>query len=447
MRTWIHSPLATLTPADSACAGLVVDDGRIEALLAPGESPGGHVDNRFDASGLVVLPGLVNTHHHYYQTLTRALPAVLDKALFAWLKSLYPVWARITPEMIHTATRLASAELLLSGCTTSADHHYVYPRAVPDAFDVQADASLGTGLRHVLTRGSMSVSEDDGGLPPRGTVQDEDTILADCERVVARYHDGSHGAKLQVALAPCSPFSVSPQLMRESAALARRHGVRLHTHLAETRDETDYCLRATGMRPLDLLDSVDWLAGDVWLAHGIHFDDAEVARLGRAGTGISHCPSSNMVLASGLCRAVELEAAGAALGLAVDGSASNDGSNMIAECRQAMLLQRLHYGADRVSHRDALRWATRGSARCLGRDDIGEIAPGRCADLALFALDEERFSGAADPVAALLLCGAQRARHVMVGGDWIVRDGELANTDVDALKHEHRDLAARLVAA
>ena len=447
MRTWIDSPLAVLTTDDAPCAGVVVRDGRVDALLAPGDTPDGPVDERFDASGLVLLPGLINTHHHYYQTLTRALPAALDKALFAWLKSLYPVWARLTPPMIHAATRLASAELLLSGCTTSADHHYLYPKAAPDAFDIQADAASATGMRHVLTRGSMSVSEEDGGLPPRSTVQDEDTILADCERIIARFHDASHGARLQVALAPCSPFSVSPRLMRESAALARRHGVRLHTHLAETRDETDYCLRETGLRPLDLLESVDWLAADAWLAHGIHFDDHEIKRLGAAGTGISHCPSSNMLLASGQCRAVELEAAGAPLGLAVDGSASNDGSNMIAECRQALLLQRLRYGADKVSHRDVLRWATRGSARCLGRDDLGEIAPGRCADLALFSLDETRFSGAADPIAALLLCGAQRARHVMVDGEWVVRDGELTATDIDALEREHRDLAARLVAS
>ncbi len=446
-RTWIQSPLAVLTPDGSACSGVVISGGVIESVLGPGQTPPGELDEKVDARDLVVLPGLVNTHHHYYQTLTRALPAALDKELFSWLKSLYPVWARLTPEMIHASTRLACAELLLSGCTTSADHHYLYPRGVPDAFDIQADACASTGMRHVLTRGSMSLSEDDGGLPPRSTVQDEDTILADCERVIARYHDKEHGSKIQVALAPCSPFSVSPQLMRESAALARHHGVRLHTHLAETRDETDYCLRVTGLRPLDLLESVDWLTGDTWLAHGIHFDDDEIARLGAAGTGISHCPSSNMILASGMCRTRELEAAGAPVGLAVDGSASNDGSNMIAECRQALLLQRLQYGAARISHRDALRWATRGSARCLGRDDIGEIAPGRCADLALFALDEVRFSGAADPLASLLLCGAQRARHVMVAGEWMVRDGELVSVDITDLQHRHRALASELVSA
>lgn len=446
MRIWIDSPLAVLTADDAPCGGLVVADGIIESVLAPAKRPVGDIDLRFDASQLVVLPGLVNTHHHYYQTLTRALPAARDKELFPWLQSLYPVWARLAPEMIHAATRLACAELLLSGCTTSVDHHYLFPEGVADAFDIQADAVASTGIRAVLTRGSMSLGEDQGGLPPQSTVQDEDAILADCARVIDRYHDGGRGSRLQVALAPCSPFSVSPALMRDTATLARAHGVRLHTHLAETRDETDYCMREYGMRPLDLLDDVGWLAADVWLAHGIHFDDREISRLGAAGTGISHCPSSNMVLASGLCRTLELERAGAPLSLAVDGSASNDGSNLIQECRQAMLLQRLNYGAARVTHRDVLRWATAGGARCLGRDEIGEIAPGKAADLAFFALDEARFSGAADPLAALLHCGAHRACHVMVDGAFVVRDRELATLDLGALLEEHRRLARRLAA-
>ncbi|KAA3621730.1 MAG: 8-oxoguanine deaminase [Proteobacteria bacterium] len=447
MRTWIQAPLGALTRDDTPCGGLLIVDGVIESVLEPGGTPEDAVDEQFDASDLVLLPGLVNTHHHYYQTLTRALPAAQDKALFAWLKSLYPVWARLTPEMIGVATRLACAELLLSGCTTSADHHYLFPKQAADAFDVQVDAVSRSGMRATLTRGSMSVGERAGGLPPESTVQDEDTILFDCERVVDRYHDGTPGARLQVALAPCSPFSVSLSLMRDTAALARSRGVRLHTHLAETTDETDYCLRKYGMRPLDLLDSADWLGDDVWLAHGVHFDDAEIARLGEAGVGVAHCPSSNMMLASGSCRTLELEQAGVPVGLAVDGSASNDGSNMIQECRQAMLLQRLHYGAERIAHRDALRWATRGSARCLGRADLGEIAVGKAADLAFFALDEMRFSGAADPLAALLHCGAHRARYVMVGGQWVVWDGELSTLDVDALRYEHGALARQLLAA
>lgn len=447
MRLFLHDALAVLAADGGPCTGIVVRDGVIEALLGPGEVPAGDIDQRLDLHHLVVLPGLVNTHHHYYQTLTRACPAALDHALFDWLRALYPVWAKLTPEMIDAATRLACVELLLCGCTTSVDHHYLYPAGVTDAFDIQAAAVAESGMRQLLTRGSMSLGEDQGGLPPQTVVQDEDAILADCERVIHRYHDPRPGSMLQVALAPCSPFSVTPSLMRASAALARRHGVRLHTHLAETADETGYCLRSTGQRPLALLESVDWLGDDVWLAHGIHFNEDEIARLGAAGTGVSHCPSSNMVLASGHCRALELEAAGAPVGLAVDGSASNDGSNLVQECRQAFLLQRLHYGAERVSHLDALRWATSGSARCLGRDDIGAIAPGMRADLAIFDLDEIRFSGAGDPLAALLLCGAHRARHVMVDGRWRVFDHQLDGIDVEALVHRHRALAARLAAA
>jgi 8-oxoguanine deaminase len=424
---------------------VIVNGSTIEAVLDPGKTPEGHVDESVDASGLVLLPGLINTHHHYYQTLTRALPAAHNRELFAWLKALYPVWAELTPEMVRASTRLAAAELLLSGCTTSADHHYLFTASLADAFDIQADAAGETGIRSVLTRGSMNLGEDQGALPPRNTIQDEDTILADCERVIDRYHDAGFGAHLQVALAPCSPFSVTPALMRRTADLARSRGVRLHTHLAETADETEYCVKTTGMRPLDLLESVGWLAGDVWLAHGIHFNDGEIARLGAAGTGISHCPSSNMTLASGSCRTLDLETRGAPIGLGVDGSASNDASNMIQECRQAFLLQRLGYGAARVSHRDALRWATAGSARCLGRDDIGTIAPGKVADIALFALDEPRFCGTGDPLAALVHCGAHRAAHVMVGGRWVVRNRELVDTDIDELMHEHRNLARCLV--
>ena len=443
MRIWIHSPLAVLLAEDQPCGGVVVDDDEIEAVLPPGETPDGPVDERVDAAGLVLLPGLVNTHHHYCQNLTRALRGARE--LFPWLKTLYPIWEGLTPEMIRASTQLAAAELMLSGCTTSTDHHYLFTESLTDAFDIQARAVAETGMRTVLTRGSMSLGEDHGGLPPRSTVQDEDDILADCERVIDRYHDPNPGALLQVALAPCSPFSVTPALMREAADLARARGVRLHTHLAETLDETRYCEDEFGMRPLDLLESVGWLAGDAWLAHGVHFNDDEIARLGAAGTGVSHCPSSNMTLSSGTCRALELERSGAPVGLAVDGSASNDGSNLMQECRQAFLLQRLRYGAAQVTHRDALRWATAGSARCLGRNDIGAIAPGMAADLALFALDEPRFSGSGDPLAALVHCGAHRAKHVMVAGRWVVRDGRLVNIDLDALMHEHQDLARQLV--
>ena len=426
---------------------MVVEGALIREVLDAGERPASAVDETVDATGRVLLPGLVNAHHHYYQTLTRAFPGALDKALFPWLKSLYPVWAGLEMEMVEVATELASVELLLSGCTTSADHHYLFPDAAENALEAQIRALERTGQRGILTRGSMSVGEDQGGLPPASVVQDEETILADSERLISRYHDPRSGAMLQIALAPCSPFSVSPSLMVRSAELARKQGVRLHTHLAETEDENAYCERELGMRPLDYLASVGWLAADVWLAHGIHFNDNEIERLGAAGVGICHCPGSNMLLGSGLCRSLELERAGSQVGLGVDGSASNDGSNMMQEVRQALLLQRLRYGASMVSHLDALRWATRGSALCLGRTDIGAIAPGMQADLALFALDEMRFSGAGDPLAALVLCGAHRADYVMVGGRWRVRGGEVPGLDLADLMARHGVLARRLQGA
>lgn len=430
--------------SDASVSGLVIRDNVIEEILTSGQSPQHAIDLTMDASNLVVTPGLVNTHHHYYQTLTRAFPDALNKELFTWLKSLYPVWAGLDEDMIHASSQLASIELMLSGCTTSADHHYLFPERIPQALDVQVDAVKDLGLRSTLTRGSMSLGEDQGGLPPRTTIQDADTILSDCERVVGAYHDGNFGSHLQIALAPCSPFSVTRQLMIDCATLARRLGVRLHTHLAETHDETEFCLKTTGYRPLDYLDDVEWLSDDVWLAHGIHFNETEIERLGKARVGITHCPSSNMVLGSGICRNLELESAGVPVGLGVDGSASNDGSNMIQECRQALLIQRLRYGSAAVTHQSALRWATSGSAACLGRKDIGRIAPGLLADLAFFSLDELRFSGSGDPLAALLLCGAHQARHVMVGGQWVVKDNEFLHADIHELKHNHRQQALRL---
>lgn len=442
-RIWFRNPLAVLADAP-ADGGVVVEGTVISEVLAAGEEPAGPVEETIDASESVLLPGLINTHHHYYQTLTRACPWALDKALFPWLKSLYPIWAGLDLEMVEMATELACAELLLSGCTTSADHHYLFPPAAASAIDVQVETLRRIGQRAVLTRGSMSLGEDQGGLPPASVVQDRDEILADSARLVDRYHDPAPGSMLQVALAPCSPFSVSRELMVETAALARDRGVRLHTHLAETEDENAFCERSYGMRPLDYLESVEWLADDVWLAHGIHFDDREMGMLGEAGVGVTHCPSSNMLLGSGQCRTLELERAGCRLGLGVDGSASNDGSNMVQEVRQAFLLQRLRYGAASVSHLDALRWATTGSAGCLGRTDIGAIAPGMQADLALFRPDEPNFSGAGDPLAALVLCGARKAHDVMVAGNWRVRAGEIPGLDLAELQVRHGALARRL---
>ena len=445
MKTWLKNPLAILVDDQiDARGGIVIEDDKILELIALDAEPSSTVDNTIDASEQVILPGLINTHHHFYQTLTRAHPDAINKELFAWLKSLYPVWAGLTEEMIHVSTRLAGVELLLSGCTTAADHHYIFPETAREALDIQVDAIESVGIRATLTRGSMSLGEDEGGLPPRNTIQSEDAILADCERVIDQYHDASEGSMLQVALAPCSPFSVTEDLMKDSAVLAREKNVRLHTHLAETHDENEFCLKLFGVRPVDYLERVGWMSDDVWLAHGIHFKDEEIVRLGKAGVAVTHCPSSNMILGSGQCPILDLEKAGSPVGLGVDGSASNDCSNLIQEVRQALLLQRLRYGSAAVTHFDAYRWVTKGSAQCIGRDDIGEIAVGKQADLALFKLDEARFSGAGDPLAALLLCGASKADAVMVAGEWKVKDGELVDTDLNQLVAEHT-AAARVL--
>jgi 8-oxoguanine deaminase len=444
MRIWIKNPLAVL--ADNTGGGIVVEDHVIAECLSPGGSPASAVDEIFDASEHVVLPGLINTHHHFYQTLTRAYGPALDKELFDWLKTLYPVWAGLTPEFLDVASRLALAELLLSGCTTAADHHYVFPDGLEDAVDIQAAAAQEMGVWVTLTRGSMNLSVEDGGLPPRSVVQDADVILADSARVIDAFHDPSPGAMIQIALAPCSPFSVTREIMMDTAALAADNGVGLHTHLAETENENAFCVEMFGCRPLDYLEQVGWLNDRVWLAHGIHFTSDEIARIGKAGTGIAHCPGANMLLASGLCPAVELEAQGAPVGIGVDGSASEDASNLMQEARQALQIQRLRYGAAQVSHTDVLRWATSGSAKCLGRNDIGEIAVGKQADFAMFKLDEPRFSGAGDALAAVILCGAHRADRVMVGGGWRVVDGQIAGLDAAGLIARHR-AAAKLLTA
>ncbi|MGQ7959557.1 8-oxoguanine deaminase [Pseudomonas sp. SP16.1] len=445
-RIWIKNPLAVFTANDQdASGGLVVEDGRIVELLGAGRQPAAPCQQSFDAREHVLLPGLINTHHHFYQTLTRAWAPVVNQPLFPWLKTLYPVWARLTPEKLALASKVALAELLLSGCSTAADHHYLFPGGLEQAIDVQVEAVRELGMRAMLTRGSMSLGEADGGLPPQHTVQSGEAILTDSQRLVERYHERGAGAQIQIALAPCSPFSVTQDIMRQSAELAEQLDVRLHTHLAETLDEEDFCLRQFGLRTVDYLDSVGWLGPRTWLAHGIHFNADEIARLGAAGTGICHCPSSNMRLASGICPSVELEAAGAPLGLGVDGSASNDASNMILEARQALYIQRLRYGAEQITPERTLGWATRGSARLLGRDDIGELAVGRQADLALFKLDELRFSGSHDPISALLLCGADRADRMMIAGQWRVIDGQVEGLDVAQLIADHRQAARELV--
>ena len=440
MRTWIKDPLAIL--AEDSSRGIVVEGARVVERVAAGREPLAPVDAVFDASRHVVLPGLVNTHHHFYQTLTRAHPQAINKELFPWLTALYPIWARLKPEHLRVAVRLALTELMLSGCTTAADHHYLYPPGLEYAVDIEVEAARELGIRMTVTRGSMNRSEKDGGLPPDSVVQSEQTILDDSERVLKLFHDPSPGAQIRIALAPCSPFSVNKRLMSESARLAERHDCQLHTHLCETRDEERFCLDMYGVRPVDLLDETGWMSKRTWLAHGIHFNAEEIGRLGRAGVGVGHCAASNMVLASGICPTCELEAVGSPVGLGVDGSASNDSSNMMEAVRHALMIGRLRYGASAITHLDVLRWATEGSARCLGRDDIGKLEPGREADLALFTLDEPRFSGAHDPLAALVLCGAHRADRVMIAGRWRVIDGAPADFDLRRLIAAH-GVAAR----
>jgi 8-oxoguanine deaminase len=330
---------------------------------------------------------------------------------------------------------------MLSGCTTAADHHYLFPAGLENAIDIEVEEARKLGLRMTVTRGSMNLSQKDGGLPPDEVVQDEETILRDSERVLNLFHDPKPGAQIRIALAPCSPFSVTERLMSETAKLAERHDCQLHTHLCETEDEVRFCLDVYGVRPVDLLEATGWLSPRTWLAHGVHFNPEEIGRLGRAGVGVCHCAASNMVLASGICPTKDLEDAGAPVGIGVDGSASNDSSNIMEALRHALMIGRLRYGASAVTHLDVLRWATEGSARCLGRDDIGRIAVGLEADLALFTLEEPRFSGAHDPLAALVLCGAHRADRVMVAGQWRVIDGAPVGVDLQALIAEHKAAA------
>jgi len=442
--TWIKDPVGIF--ADGAERGIVVKGGKIVELVPAGGAPTTADATIFDAGAHVVLPGLINTHHHFYQTLTRAVPAAMDRELFPWLQALYPVWARLTPERLELGVTVAMSELLLSGCTTTTDHHYVFPSGLEDAVDIEVGVAKRLGMRVLLTRGSMNRSQRDGGLPPDRVVQDEDTILADSARVVAKHHERGEAAMVQIALAPCSPFSVTTSLMRRTAELAETLDVRLHTHLAETEDENKFCEEIHNCRPLDYLERCGWLNSRTWLAHGIFFNAEEMKRLGRAKTTISHCACSNQLLASGCCPVCEMEEAGVGIGLGVDGSASNDASNLMQEVRAAFLLQRARYGVRKVSHKDALRWATRGSAACVGRPELGEIAVGKAADLALFRLDELRFSGHGDPVAAVVLCGAHRADRVMVSGKWAVIDSAIPGLDVADLIRRH-SAAARAMQA
>jgi len=395
-----------------------------------------------DARTCIAVPGLINTHHHFYQTLTRACTAAANAELFDWLRTLYPLWSRIDEEAIYVATLVGMAELMLSGCTTTSDHHYVFPPEQPKLIDAQVRAARKIGIRFHASRGSMSVGESKGGLPPDCIVQDEETILADSERLIRKYHDPRPGSMVQVALAPCSPFSVSERLMRDTAALAEQQNVRLHTHLAETRDEESYCRKRFGKRPVEFLDSAGWLSDRTWVAHGIHFTPAEVKRLGRAGVGVAHCPTSNMRLGSGIAPVLALQRAGCPVGLGVDGSASNDSSQMLAEARQALLLNRLAHGAAALTVPQALRMATVEGARCLGRIDIGSLEPGKRADIALFDLCDPAYSGAEDAISALLLCAPTSVRTLVIDGRVVVEDHVLRTIQLLPTLKRHRRIAA-----
>jgi len=421
-------------------------DGMISEVGSGDAPPASEV---IDASNCVAVPGLVNAHDHMYQWATRGYAP--DGTLFEWLRALYPVWARIDADIVRVAARAAISRLLLSGCTLSTDHHYVFPRGRPGIFDALVDTARELGLRFHPCRGSMSLGESKGGLPPDSVVEDEDAILADTEATIKRYHDPEPGSMCRVAVAPCSPFSVTPELMKESASLARRHGVRLHTHLAETLDEQRFCLERFGRRPLELMEDVGWTGEDVWYAHGVHLNDAEVDRIAEARTGIAHCPSSNMRLGAGACRVADLVGAGARVGLGVDGSASNEDANIAVEIHQAIYLARARAAmlGDETARRGldargAWGLATKGGAECLGREDCGTLEVGKCADIALFRVDDLAHAGVADRLAGLALAPPSRAAIVIVNGRVVVFDGRLLTADEDEIAREIAATSARL---
>jgi cytosine/adenosine deaminase-related metal-dependent hydrolase len=412
-------------------------------IVEVGSGPAPKADEIVDEPNCVAMPGLVNAHDHMYQWATRGY--VPDGTLFEWLRALYPVWARIDADVVRVAARAAMARLLLSGCTLSADHHYVFPSGKGGIFEALVEAARELGLRFHPSRGSMSLGESKGGLPPDSVVEDEDAILADTEALIGRFHDSSPGSMCRVVVAPCSPFSVTPDLMRESAELARRHGVRLHTHLAETLDEERFCLERFGRRPYELMEDLGWTGDDVWYAHGIHLNDAEVDRLAETKTGIAHCPSSNMRLGAGICRVTDLLHAGARVGLGVDGSASNEDANLAVEAHQALLLARVRNQAPAaLDARTAWRLASRGGADCLGRDDCGSLEVGKCADIACFRVDDLAHAGIKDHVAGLALAPPSRAQTVVVNGRVVVRDGRLLTADEDNTARELAATSARL---
>ena len=447
--------------------GMVLRDGVIEAVGPTNDLPSVADAKTLDLSGYVVFPGLVNTHHHLYQTLTRAVPAAQDAPLFKWLQTLYPIWARMTPDAVYVSALTGMAELLLSGCTTASDHLYLFPNGSTLEDEIRAAKEIG--IRFHAARGSMSLGESKGGLPPDSVVENEDSILNDTQRLIQAFHDSKPGAMIRIVVAPCSPFSVTPDLMKQSAALAREYHVPLHTHLAETLDEERFCLEKFGHRPVDFMETLGWVGPDVSYAHAVHVNEAEIALMARTGCGAAHCPSSNMRLASGIAPVKKYLAAGVKVGLGVAGSASNDGPDMLGEARQAMLLARLglslnphpnpapsrntaatREGADGdegwMSAREALEIATLGGAQVLGRDDIGSLTAGLRADWFALKLDRLDYAGALhDPVAAVVFCAPQKADYVMVNGKMIVKDRELQTVELPPVIEKHNKIAKNLV--
>ncbi|MFW6249567.1 MAG: 8-oxoguanine deaminase [Alkalispirochaetaceae bacterium] len=424
---------------------LLIEGNRIAKIAEEIEAPKGA--RVIDASKCVVIPGLVNTHHHFYQTLTRNLPAVQDAKLFDWLVYLYEVWKHVDQDAIYWSTVLATAELLKTGCTSATDHHYLYPKGVTaDIMATQFSGAEATGIRFSPTRGSMSLSKKDGGLPPDSVVQEEEEILADSERVIEQFHDSSELSMKKIALAPCSPFSVSEASMKETAALARRYGVLLHTHLAETLDENEYCLEKTGRRPLKLMEDCDFVGPDVFFAHGIHFNDEELETLAETGCHIAHCPTSNMRLGSGICRVSEMKELGINVGLGVDGSASNDTSDMLGEVRNALLLQRVTKGADALTGRDVFRMGTENGAKLLNFEKVGRLEEGWAADVALFDVHKLEYAGSlSDPLGALIFSGYNHGTaYTIVNGTVVVEDGRLVGVDEEEIVANGNAAAERL---
>ena len=434
--------------------GLFIRDGFIEQVDHSSSLPP-TADETLNLDGHILLPGLINTHHHFYQTLTRVVPAAQNTNLFHWLKTLYPIWARMKPEDIRISTQTALAELALSGCTTASDHLYLFPNG--SKLDDEILAAREIGLRLHASRGSMSLGESKGGLPPDSVVEDEAFILKDSQRLIETYHDPNPGAMTQIVLAPCSPFSVTGELMRQSAALAREYGVRMHTHLAETQDEEAFCQQKFGFKPVAYMEVLNWIGPDVWFAHSVHVDRTEMRIYGDTGCGVAHCPSSNMRLASGIAPIMDMLSMGVHVGLGVDGSASNDGSHMLEEARQTMLLARLRAGLEGASlsaedapplmtARQALEMATCGGASVLGRSDLGSLEPSKCADFFAIRLDRLGYAGAShDPVAATVFCAPAQSNYTVVGGKFIVREGQLVTVDLPRLVEKHNDAAKRLL--